>query len=223
MKKKRKIIKLLSAVMSFVIALLAIVILYAALSVNNKELFGIRLFVVSTGSMGETIPQGNLIITRQTISEELGKGDIITFRSTDPAISGQTNTHRIHGIENGLYRTKGDASEQVDQTLVSYDDVYGKVVFSSAIAGKVIRFLSKPLYMLLIIVAPIVVLALLDMRKAMAAIKKKLSEEKQGEGPEGTPAEEKIEADRPLAELTQQKESEDETERESQEKDTHNH
>lgn len=102
---------------------------------QEANIFGYRLFHILTGSMEPTIAQGaNIICKNVKDTSTLKVGDIIVFRSKDPAIYGQMNTHRIVEIiedeEGGIaFVTKGDANSSVDMYTVSPADIYGKVVF----------------------------------------------------------------------------------------------
>ena len=87
--------------------------------------------------MEPTIEQGaNIICQNVKDVSTLKVGDIIVFRSKDPAIYGQMNTHRIVEIteKNGeiAFVTKGDANSGVDLYTVSPADIYGKVVFHTS-------------------------------------------------------------------------------------------
>ena len=57
---------------------------------------------------------------------------MISFYSSDPALSGAVNTHRVVSIEadgnNYRYITKGDANNVVDRYGVDSRDLLGKVV-----------------------------------------------------------------------------------------------
>ena len=62
------------------------------------------------------------------------EGDIITFRRKDSSLE-LPITHRVvvkENVDGGVaYQTKGDANEYIDGGVVSPDEVYGKVFFTS--------------------------------------------------------------------------------------------
>lgn len=96
-------------------------------------------------------------------------GDIITFHSSDDALEGSLNTHRIVAVEAAadgtpVYRTKGDANPVEDAAPVPAADVVGRVVFVSAGLGVVASLLTNPLLFFPLIVVPLIVLLVLEIR-----------------------------------------------------------
>lgn len=77
---------------------------------------GLSFYVITGGSMEDTIPKGALAIERCVPAAELQVGDIITFQ---PPGSPDNVTHRIIAIDNDgrgnrVYTTKGDANKEAD-------------------------------------------------------------------------------------------------------------
>ncbi len=99
---------------------------------------GVRLFVVSSGSMTPTLNIGDLVISSKG---DVGVGDIIVFIAHKQVI-----VHRVIEFEyrdgKTLYVTKGDALEHRDPWLVSRSNVIGKVVY-------IIPMIGIPYYLLM--------------------------------------------------------------------------
>lgn len=145
--------------------------------VNKVPLFG--AYVIVSPSMVPTIKVNDAIIVKRIVEDDLKKGDIITFSSTDSRYSGLTITHRIVGIQvsqNGtkLYRTKGDANNIDDSALLSYDDIYGKVILNIPKIGYLQSFLVSSYGWLVIIVAPCLGVIIYDIIKLFKVIMKSL-------------------------------------------------
>ena len=168
---------IVSAAVTLLMAIAMIAIIYSVLSVGNKEVFGARLFIVQTGSMGKAIRQGDLVITKRVNTATLQKEDIITFISQEEEIKGKINTHRIFEVKNGKFITKGDANGQTDAVPVPPEHVIGKVVFHSSILGFLLRMLSKPLNMLVFIIIPVAYMAITDIKRARAKLKNAINED----------------------------------------------
>ena len=97
-------------------------------------------------------------------------GDIITFHSTDESLDGSLNTHRIVSVETAedgstIYHTKGDANASEDADPVPAANVVGRVVFVSAGLGVVVSLLTNPLLFFSLIVLPLVILLVLEVRR----------------------------------------------------------
>jgi len=125
-----------SKIMTGVVILLAALCIFLAIKIvtgQDTSIFGYQVYHILTGSMEPTIPTGSTVITKQVDPYTLSEGDIITFVSRDEAIYGNTNTHRILGIDDSdgerKFITKGDANGTIDSVEVSASDVKGKVVF----------------------------------------------------------------------------------------------
>jgi signal peptidase len=75
-------------------------------------LLGYERYVVTGGSMGDSIPRGSIAYERRVPVAQLRAGDVITY--TPPGRSGRV-THRIVSVgRGGLVRTKGDANRSPD-------------------------------------------------------------------------------------------------------------
>ncbi len=85
--------------------------------------------VVTSGSMEPSLGVGDVVhIDERANTTSLGVGTVIAFE--DPALQDMRVTHRITGVETVGdvivgYRTKGDANENADSTIVPVESVVG--------------------------------------------------------------------------------------------------
>ncbi len=85
--------------------------------------------VVTSGSMQPSLGVGDVVHIDDSVDfDSLGVGSVIAF--DDPGIPGMRVTHRVTGVEfQGDrvvgYRTKGDANEAADSTIVPTANVHG--------------------------------------------------------------------------------------------------
>lgn len=126
--------------------LVAVVVLLAVLLVGARVI-GLQVFTVLSGSMEPTYHVGSLIYVKEVDTRQLETGDVITFLVDEDTVA----THRIAGVvpdENDpstiRYRTKGDANEAEDGTLVHYKNVIGTPVFSIPKLGYVAAYIQQP-------------------------------------------------------------------------------
>lgn len=88
-------------------------------------------YVIHTGSMGDTIPSGSVVIDRQ---HEYHVGQVVTY-----TINGMTVTHRLVGINaDGTVTTKGDANRSVDPWHAPKSNIIGGVVMAPRDLGRVV-------------------------------------------------------------------------------------
>lgn len=129
--------------------------------------FGYSPIVVLGGSMEPTYHLGSVLFVKETDPRAAGVGDVITFKSpvVRPGSKPTLTTHRITAIEDRadgrLFRTKGDANEDVDAWLVPERDVIGQGTISVPYVGYVSSFArSKAGFVSLVIVPGLLVIAL---------------------------------------------------------------
>lgn len=124
--------------------ILLVIIAVAVLLLVGCRLLGLKAFVVLSGSMEPAYHTGSVIYVKSTDANALENGEVITFYVTDKVVA----THRIVEVvkENGSvqYRTKGDANDVADGSLVSPKDVIGTPVFSVPYLGYALSYIQSP-------------------------------------------------------------------------------
>ncbi len=134
--QKRILKTVLGAIWWAFIALLIFVVIWvlgAKLQGRVPSLFGYSVLNVVSGSMEEEISAGSYILVKACAPEDVKKGQIISFYSDDPTLSGLPNTHRVveepkkteHGIE---FVTRGDANPVADTVPARGDALIGVYV-----------------------------------------------------------------------------------------------
>ena len=114
--------KVLKTIGQFILCLILIFfILLNIFSMNNKSLFGFRIYRVISGSMQPALQIGDVIIVKK--STNYAERDIITYSNGLTTI-----THRIIAINNDEVITKGDANE-VDDKPINKEQIVGKFFF----------------------------------------------------------------------------------------------
>ena len=143
--------KVLGALWWVVLVLLAALmfnIISAKMQGKVPRVFGHSVVNIITGSMEDTIPEGSYVLLKTVSPEEVKKGDIICFYSSDPAISGIPNTHRVveepivteTGIE---FVTKGDANAASDKYTAKGDNLIGRYVTTLDLLGRFASALDR--------------------------------------------------------------------------------
>ncbi len=130
-----------------VTTLLVVLIAVLAMLLGGVRLFGLQVFAVLSGSMEPVYHVGSLIYVKEADYRELGEGDVITFMLDEETVA----THRIVGVVPDeedpsvlRYRTKGDANDAEDGSLVHYKNVIGTPVFTIPGLGYVSSYIQNP-------------------------------------------------------------------------------
>lgn len=128
-------------------------------------LLGWQLQHVESGSMSPTYPVGSLLVTAQLDPTEITVGMPIVF--TDPREAGRLVTHRVVGVTPGAepaFVTRGDANVTNDPAPVPTRLVRGRVLWSVSYLGAALDWLQWPRSFVLLVVAPAVALACIELR-----------------------------------------------------------
>ena len=167
----------------FTSALVVLAVLLALLLVGAR-LVGLQVFTVLSGSMEPTYHTGSLIYDKKVDPFILKEGDVITFMVSEDTLA----THRIVGVvpdedEPGTirFRTKGDANDAEDGTLVHYKNVVGTPVFTIPYLGYFSNWITHAPGKYIAITAAVVFLILLflpDMLKKADEADRRAAERK---------------------------------------------
>lgn len=146
-------------------SVLAISVLLLVAVLLAPSLFGLTLQPVLGGSMEPAIKTGGLIAVTRVAPEEVQAGDIIGFKleGMDTPV-----THRVIEVvdtEEGIgFRTKGDANEDPDASIVKPENLIGKVVFDLPWLGYIAKFVKTGYGFGLLIGLPAAVLIATEIR-----------------------------------------------------------
>lgn len=155
--------KTLKKIWNFVSTVLVAVVVLLALLLAGARIFGLQVFTVLSGSMEPTYHTGSLIYVKKVDPFTIQPGQPITFMLDEKTVA----THRVVGVVPDeedttviRFRTKGDANEAEDGTLVHYKNVIGEPVFSIPYLGYLAEYIQHPPGMYVAISAGAVLLLL---------------------------------------------------------------
>ena len=140
---------------------------------SDRPLYG--AYVIVSGSMEPLIKiKDAVLIKRVDTADDVKRGDVVTYRATDPTYYGVLITHRIVDIkeENGekIYITKGDHNETVDRSPINLSQITGKVVMRIPKIGYIKYFLVSSYGWIIAIVIPSLLVIVMDVYKLVKNI-----------------------------------------------------
>ena len=136
-------------------------------------------YVVLSGSMLPHIEIKDIVVTKKVPAEELEVNDIITFIAPDSRYGGISITHRIldkyydESLGTYTYRTKGDANNVADSSLVPNDNVLGKVILKIPKLGYLQDLLSSKGGLIFVVLIPCLVILSYDIMKILKKLGQK--------------------------------------------------
>lgn len=158
---------------------LVAVVVILALLLAGARLLGMQVFTVLSGSMEPTYHTGSIIYVKKIATEDIQPGTVITFMLDEDTVA----THRVTAVVPDQedptvvrFRTKGDANNAEDGSLVHYKNVIGTPVFTIPGLGYVANYIQHPPGAYVAISAAAVLLLLVFLPDVLAPEKKKSAE-----------------------------------------------
>ena len=156
----------MAGVTKYLIVFFVGIAVFVAITSNTDRIYGLRSFVVLTGSMEPAIPQGSIIFTKKI--NDYQKGDIVAFKQGNITV-----THRIVKTDkNNALITKGDANDTTDAKPLLQKEVYGRVILFLPYIGQLVLLLKTVPGFIVLIIVPSVILIGWEVRNIVAEIKK---------------------------------------------------
>ncbi|MBR6609063.1 MAG: signal peptidase I [Oscillospiraceae bacterium] len=139
--------KKFSKIWDMITTLLVVMVAALAILLVGMRFAGFKVFTVLSGSMEPAYHTGSVIYVKEVDYTQLQAGDVITFMISEDMVA----THRIVGVVPDeedpsvlRYRTKGDANDSEDGTLVHYKNIIGSPVFTIPYLGYVASYIQSP-------------------------------------------------------------------------------
>ena len=110
------------------------------------NLFGIRTFIVVSGSMEPTIKTGSIAYINTNVNvKDIEEGDIICFNVDDVQV-----THRVIKVNEDSFITKGDFNNQEDLAPVKFNNYIGRTNFYIPYVGYILSFFQSSIGVLIV-------------------------------------------------------------------------
>ena len=173
----------LKKVWNIVSTVLVALVVVLALLLAGARLLGMQVFTVLSGSMEPTYHTGSLIYVKKIDTADIQPGTVITFMLDEDTVA----THRVTAVVPDeedptviRFRTKGDANEAEDGSLVHYKNVIGTPVFTIPGLGYVANYIQHPPGLYVAVSAGAVLLLLVFLPDVLAPEKDKKQDKKTG-------------------------------------------
>ncbi|MCL1839809.1 signal peptidase I [Candidatus Saccharibacteria bacterium] len=128
MRKSKKGWLLNIAVIMAVLTLVSAVIFVLLADAREAFIFGYKPVLVTSKSMEPEYLVGGFVLVGRSELNEIERKDVILFRSSDKLI-----LHRVIEVRSDALITQGDALSEPDGSVVTADELLGKVVWHTNI------------------------------------------------------------------------------------------
>ena len=144
-----------SALYAFV-ALLLIVIIVQRVSDNNLSIGGFRVFMIVSESMKGEYEIGDILVSKTVPENKIRVGDNVTYLGKEKELDGLIITHKVikkyEKDGHVMFITKG-LTNDVEDPEISYEQVYGKVVYKTFLLSFIARMMNNKLTYYILFVA----------------------------------------------------------------------
>lgn len=145
----RKAVNIFFSVLLVLLVAFVVMIFITRAMGNSPEIFGYRIFRVSSGSMEPELAIGDVILVQKVDPEDIHIDDIITYKGVQGDFADKMITHLVieepYEDDNGWhYQTQGIAAGALKDPIVSYDQVQGKLVKKLAFMNDIYTFFLSP-------------------------------------------------------------------------------
>ncbi len=188
LKKKSLISRIIDFILYFITTISIILLILSLIIIVKKmrnpkkvpDIFGIKPFIILSGSMEPTIQIGDLAFIQMISPEKLKVGDIIAFRHNNEDI---ITLHRIiekETINNNLiFRTKGDNNKSEDKLSVYSESIEGIYYKKIDKVGNIAMFIKTPVGLICSLLTVIVIFLIwqvVKIRKKERILNKRIKE-----------------------------------------------
>ena len=138
--------KIIKGIITLFLVIVLLLVLFQKIT-NNKVVIGnTYIFQIASDSMTPEYKIGDVIVVKKVNASELKTGDDVTYLGTSSNLRGLVITHRIIEISEydgkRHFITKGIAN-QVEDPVISEDDIYGKVIYHTVLFSFVGRLMTN--------------------------------------------------------------------------------
>lgn len=170
----KKTLETVKKVFTIIVAVIAVsVMIFTIVSVttfnrNDRNIFGFKAFIVLSDSMKATdFAAGDLVLVKNVDPTTLQEGDIIAYSSQSADNFGETVTHKIRSKTtdangNPGFITYGTTTNTDDEIIVTYPYINGKYIGHLPKVGTFFNFLKTVPGYLICILAPFLILIILQ-------------------------------------------------------------
>jgi signal peptidase len=125
------------------------------------DVFGYFPLVVLSDSMTPTLQSGDLVIYQKKTVDSISEGDVVAFYDPDSS-SNMIVTHRIVGMEENGFKTKGDANNAEDLSTVPNENLVGIYKARIPNLGNAVLYMQTTKGMLVCVVIPLCIVMIIN-------------------------------------------------------------
>jgi len=157
--KKGKIYKIIYIFLLILLIYNSVLIIQSIICPDKTPSFlGIKTYIIVSGSMEPKLNIGDIAIVKNTDTNTLEEGDIISYREGQIVV-----THRIENVvktNNDIkFQTKGDNNNTVDKNLINKYDIEGKFIGKIPYLGYALLWLQNKYVIIGIILIYYIIIA----------------------------------------------------------------
>jgi signal peptidase I len=178
--KKAKPLKIVSTIIiTFVILFAALTMIYFFLAKGNidkaPDIMGYKPLTILSNSMQPTFNAGDIILVNVDIKPK--EGDVITYKHPDGVLVTHRAVRTFEKDGTTFFETKGDNNQQVDDVIISSENIVGVQKKIIPKLGYVAQFMAGPIGFFLFIAMPLLAFIIIEIFQRLGLINTPKKEE----------------------------------------------
>ena len=175
--KNKKLLKTIKTILNVIVItfvlLFVLVVCLQRFSGNKISFFNYRIFTVVTGSMEPKYNIGDVLIAKETKSEDVKVGDAISYLGSSGTFKDKVVTHEVVDIEKDsdgryIFHTKGIANI-VEDPIVYEHQLYGVIIHKMIILSFIYKIVATPIGLFALVIIPVLYIIGSEMLSFMLA------------------------------------------------------
>lgn len=171
---KEKIIKIIKIIAVVFLIFFITVSIFQKLFSSKGGLFGVKFYVIASGSMEPKLHVGDVIMVYDVDKEKIKVGDIVAYMGMEDDLKGKVITHQVEGIttenKEKIFYTKGTANNTMDPAVYE-EQIYGKYVCKFYIMSLISKIVRNPIGFVICVITPLGVLMYTEIKDVIKEIK----------------------------------------------------
>lgn len=162
MKNKNQIIKIINRVIEIIftifIILFCLIVVCQRFFQKENSFFGYHVFTIVTESMEPELKVGDIILVKDTESNDIKIGDNITYQGMSDELNGKIITHKVVNLikenDKNIFYTQGVNTSTIDPA-VYYEQIYGVVQYKFIVLSFIYKIITNTVGFIFFIVLPL--------------------------------------------------------------------
>jgi signal peptidase I len=174
--KPLKIVSIVAMILVILFAVLTMIYFFLAKGNIDKapDIMGYKPLTILSNSMQPTFDAGDIILVNVDVKPK--EGDVITYKHPDGVLVTHRAVRTFEKDGTTFFETKGDNNQQVDDVIISRENIVGVQKKIIPNLGYAAQFLTGPIGFFIFIAMPLLAVIIIEIFQRLGLINTKKKE-----------------------------------------------